>query len=410
MTEETRNFCLNPGSGSAGSYLRLPVAPRSNTRLRFGFPGSPGRALQPRDVVQWVGRLLAEGKTVAMADVAGPGDPLAEPGPALETLRLMRAAHPQVGLTLTTVGLNGAAQAEVLAELGLSHVSVLVDAVDPAVAAVLYAWIRPGQRTLALDEAAALLVRAQAEAIAAFKRAGLFVKVNTTLYPGINDAHMEDIAKAMAALGADLMAVLPFQPQAAPAASGCASPGCASGCGQSGCLPQDEPEAAPARPGAAALAKAAEAAARHLPLCAQNILDLERGAASPALDPAAGLPRPSAEQPYVAVASASGLEVDLHLGQAIRFLIYGPRPSDGLASLLGVREAPEPGGGDARWIALAETLKDCFAVLASSAGAQPRQVLAAGGITVLTTEADVQSAVDALFGGGKRGKKGGKAS
>jgi nitrogen fixation protein NifB len=97
--------------------------------------------------------------------------------------------------------------------------------VDPAVAAALYAWIRPGQRTLALDEAAALLVRAQAEAIAAFKRAGLFVKVNTTLYPGINDAHMEDIAKAMAALGADLMAVLPFQPPAAPAASGGAAPG-----------------------------------------------------------------------------------------------------------------------------------------------------------------------------------------
>ena len=408
MTEETRNFCLNPGSGSSGSYLRLPVAPRSNTRLRFGFPGSPGRALQPKDVVQWVGRLLAEGKTVAMADVAGPGDPLAEPGPALETLRLMRAAHPQVGLTLTTVGLNGAAQAEVLAELGLSHVSVLVDAVDPAVAAALYAWIRPGQRTLALDEAAALLVRAQAEAIAAFKKAGLFVKVNTTLYPGIDDGHVEEIAKAVAMLGADLMAVLPFQPPAVPAA-GCASPACASGCGQSGCLPQDEPEAGPSRPDAAALARAREAAARHLPLCAQDILDLERAAASPSLDPAAGLPKASAEQPYVAVASSGGLEVDLHLGQAIRFLIFGPRPSDGLASLLGVREAPEPGGGEARWTALAETLKDCFAVLASSAGAQPRHILAASGITVLTTEADVQGAVDALFGGGKRGRRGGKS-
>ncbi len=112
----------------------------------------------------------------------------------------------------------------------------------------------------------------------------------------------------------------------------------------------------------------------------------------------------------MAVASSGGLEVDLHLGQAIRFLIFGPRPSDGLASLLGVREAPEPGGGEARWTALAETLKDCFAVLASSAGAQPRHILAASGITVLTTEADVQGAVDALFGGGKRGKKGGKAS
>lgn len=405
MSEE-RNFCLIPGAGSSGSYLRLPVAPRSNTRLRFGAPGSPGRALQPKDVVQWVGRLLAEGKGVAMADVAGPGDPLAEPGPALETLRLMRATHPQVALTMTTVGLNGAAHAEILAELGLSHVSVLVDAVDPAVAAALYAWIRPGQRTLAVDQAASLLVQAQAEAIAAFKKAGLFVKVNTTLFPGINDAHVEEIAKAVAKLGADLMAVLPYQPQAASSSASCGTgSGCGSGCGLSGCMPQDEPPAPP-RPDAAALAAANEAAAKHMPLCAQEILDLEHGAASPALEPQAGLPKASADRPYVAVASASGLEVDLHLGQAIRFLIYGPRPTDGLASLLGVREAPEPGGGDSRWSDLAETLKDCFAVLAASAGERPRQALAEHGIAVLTTEADVQAAVDALYGGGKKGKKG----
>ncbi len=406
MSQE-RNFCLTPGAGGSGGYLRLPVAPRSNTRLRFGAPGSPGRALQPKDVVQWVGRLLAEGKAVAMAEVYGPGDPLAEPGPALETLRLMRGTHPGVALTLTTVGLNGAAHAEVLAALGLSHVTVLVDAVDPAVAAALYAWIRPGQRTLALDQAASLLVQAQAEAIAAFKKAGLFVKVNTTLYPGVNDGHVEEIARSAASLGADLMALAPFQPQApAPsAAAGCAPSSC-SGCGVSGCALPDEAETPPARPDAAAMAAAAEAAARHLPLCAQEVLAMERGAASPSLDPQASMPRPTAERPHVAVASSGGLEVDLHLGQAIRFLIYGPRPSDGLASLLGVREAPEPGGGDGRWLALAETLRDCFAVLAASAGENPRQVLAAYGVAVLTTEADVQAAVDVLYGGGRRGRNG----
>jgi len=124
-----------------------------------------------------------------------------------------------------------------------------------------------------------------------------------------------------------------------------------------------------------------------------------------------GLPTPSGARVNVAVASSGGMEVDLHLGQAIKFLIFGPRADDGLPSLLGLRDAPDaagPGGGDARWLALAETLPDCFAVLVASAGARPREVLAEQGLSVLTAETDIQGAVDVLFGGGKRGKGNGK--
>ena len=45
------------------------------------------------------------------------------------------------------------------------------------------------------------------------------------------------------------------------------------------------------------------------------------------------------------------------------------------------------------------------AILAASAGAPPREFLATKGITVLTGEAQIQGAVDTLFGGGKKGCK-----
>ena len=92
-----------------------------------------------------------------------------------------------------------------------------------------------------------------------------------------------------------------------------------------------------------------------------------------------GLPKPSAERPRVAVASGTGMDVDLHLGQAKTLLIYGPR-EDGLACLLETRQAPEPGSGESRWDQLADTLHDCFALLAASAGQRPREVLGNRGI------------------------------
>jgi nitrogen fixation protein NifB len=98
------------------------------------------------------------------------------------------------------------------------------------------------------------------------------------------------------------------------------------------------------------------------------------------------------------------MEVDLHLGQAIRLMIYGPR-EDGLPCLLETREAPEPGTAD-RWGELAKILHDCFAILAASAGETPRRMLAEKGVKVLITQDAIEGTVDVLYGGGKKGKKG----
>lgn len=378
--ERTATFdshpCFGMTSRKTVGRLHLPVAPRANARIKFASDARPKPAMMPEEAVAWLDHVLAQDKPVSIVGITGPGDPLAAPKPTLRTLRMIRSKYPDMELCLTTLGINGAENASELAELGLSHVTILVDAVAPEVAESLYAWIRPSTKTLPLPEAARQLLNEQARAVTAFKQAGLTVKINTTVYPGANAGHVEDIAKAMSLLGADIMAVTPGP---------------------------DE------KSSVELLATVRDRAARHMELmpawseCGEGLVGLDRPdkpGASVTI-----LPKPTPERPNVAVVSSTGMDVDLHLGHAIKVMIYGPR-EDGLPCLLESRDAPEPGSGSKRWKELSSQLDDCFVLLTSSAGDKPREILSRSGLSVLITDGEIASTVDVLYGGGKKkGKK-----
>ena len=374
--------CFDADASGPVGRLQLPVAPRANCKIRFDAAAKPLPAMRPEDAAAWAGQVVESGANVGIVGVAGPGDPLAAPEPTLRALRLVRRAYPEMPLCLTTLGLGAAECAGELAEIGLSHVTLSVDAVDPEVAGRIYAWIRPGTKTVPLAAAAELLVEAQAAAVIAFKAAGLTVKINTTIYPGVNEDHVEAVAERVAGLGADLMAVVPFHPSG-------------------------DFSAAPEVPDETLLSQARERASRHMPLLVEWAeCGVEVGGTLPegASAPAATMPKPSPERPNVAVASSSGMDIDLHLGHAVRLLIYGPR-EDGLSCLLETRDAPESGGGSSRWERLADVLSDCFVLLTASAGDSPKRILGDRGLTVLVTDGEIEGTVDVLYGGGKKGKK-----
>lgn len=313
-----------------------------------------------------------------MVAITGPGDPLATPDITLQVIAQVRAAYPDLRIGLKTLGLGSAALAGQLARAGLNYVEMLIDGTKPAVLEKIYAWIRPGMKTLKIAEAVALLVGEQRHGVSALKFHELQVVIATTVYPTLNIDHVAKISAEMMELGADGIGLVPYAPEP----------------GAEVCLESPSP---------AAIAAAAEKAAAFLPIVTPVLL---AQGGSPGEGPApakAPLPRPTRERPNVAVASSNGIEVNLHLGQAIRLLIYGPR-EDGLACLLGVRDAPEPGTAG-RWQELAAILPDCFVILAASAGETPRKTLAQAGIKILITEGDIDGTVDVLYGGGKKGKK-----
>ena len=91
------------GSGAAET-VRLPVAPGANHRIRFAPTGDKQQPLLPSQALAWLDELLDRGITVKVADIDGPGDPLAAPGPTLETLSLLSRNHPEIALAVTSLG------------------------------------------------------------------------------------------------------------------------------------------------------------------------------------------------------------------------------------------------------------------------------------------------------------------
>ncbi|WP_320007300.1 NifB/NifX family molybdenum-iron cluster-binding protein [Maridesulfovibrio sp.] len=374
MTTSTSSHpCFGPSSRASVGRIHLPVAPKTFARTKFAPESKLPAAMMPEDAVAMLEDRINSGQKIKVVGITGPGDPLADFDATYKTLKMVRDRYPRMTLCLTTLGIGGEKYAEKLAELNISHITVLVDAADSDTAEKIYAWIRPSTKNIPLPEACKMLMKEQAASIKAFTKAGLTVKVNTTIYSE-NVDQIESIALAVKALGAEIMG-LPFF------------------------IPEKESEFSEV--GNEAVATARELAAKHI-----KLMDpwLKCGASiEPETPISSSLPKPSKNRPNVAVASSSGMDIDMHLGHARKILIYGPR-EDGLACLLETRQAPEPGGGESRWEKLSAILNDCFVLLCAAAGDTPKKILAANGIRTVVSDENVEGTVDVLYGGGKKGK------
>ena len=377
------NFPENTNKGSESmtiDRLVLPVAPLGNKRIRFAANKKSVPAITPGEAIAWIGDLIKGGKEIKGVEIKGPGDALAIPQVLLKTLELLKNSYPEIEVGLTTLGLGAAKMAEDLAEYNIGQVTIEVEAIDPEIIQKIYAWVRPGRKTIPLAKAAPILAENQQEAVAAFVQAGFKVRIQTTVYPGINDLHVETIAQTMAKLGAASMAILPFRRD------------------------EESEENALESCDTALLSAARKQAAVHLKVDDKATASVIPPPTIDIMETGALLPKPTKERPNVAVASSNGMDVDLHLGQAERMLIYGPR-DDGLACLLEARKTPESESGSLRWQKLAqECLHDCFALLAANAGENPKKILADLGIKVIIKEDDIEGLVDLLYGGGKKKK------
>ncbi len=368
------------GCNKAPEWITLPVAPHAAARSRFAGEEKLAQAVPLYGALTWMDDLLARGTAIAGMDINGPGDPLSTLAMTLEILDLLRSKQPEIAFGLTTLGLGLADNAELLKQHGVSKVTLLMDAVNPEMIKQLYAWIRPGKRNMPIAKAAEILIDEQAKGISACRAAGISVDVRTTVYSGVNEEEVEEIARIASGFGAESMILQP-------------------GKGWS----EGEEKVALPLPAPEVMANLVESAARHIKIIKQPVGESLGAISQEKSCGAAALPKATAARPNVAALSSNGMDIDLHLGQAIKALIYGPR-EDGLACLLEARDLPEPGGGESRWQQVAEILDDCFVLLAESAGQKPRDILGRHGLPIVLIDDNVEGTVDVLYGGGKKGK------
>lgn len=359
--------------------LSLPASSREFGRIRFTGNKPAEKSLLPFEILQNLDAKISQGYVPDLLELSGTGDPLAEPEKMLEVLSLVHQKYPEIALGVTTLGIGGEAFALTLSERGLTRATIQIDAVDSEVAQKLYAWIRPGKKTVPLDRGVEILVDEQARALSSFSGAGIEVTVRSTVYPGYNDKHIEQIAYRVAKLGAKALMIVP-------------------------CKTMDGDPGFPPEPTAEMIDVLHARAAKFIKIViGQDYDEEEKSNPQSVVERLESFPQPTAEKPNLAIVSSDGMDIDLHLGHTLKVLAYGPR-KDGLVCLLESRDAPEPGSGKTRWNELADMLPDCFALLAASAGESPRRVLAKRGIPVMIAEGEIEGTVDLLYGGGKKKK------
>lgn len=215
--------CFDEEAHERVGRMHLPVAPRCNigclfcerrvcANLTMQHPGWALRLLSPSEAVarvrDWV-RSRPEERFVV--GVAGPGEPLANQG-TFEALRSVRAEFPHLTLCASTNGLLLEEKLPALLDVGIQSLTVTVNAPDGEVGAQIVGWVRYGGQTYRGREGADLLIERQMRGIRAALEAGLAVKVNTVLVPGINDRHVVRLAGKLRELGVRLMNLMPLIP------------------------------------------------------------------------------------------------------------------------------------------------------------------------------------------------------
>ncbi len=213
--------CYNEKACSKFARMHLPVAPACNIQCNYcnrkydctneSRPGVTSDVLTPEQAVEKVRYVRSKIPYLSVLGFAGPGDPLANEA-TFKTLELVGKEFPDMTLCLSTNGLNLPKYVDRLKALGVKFITVTINAVDPEVGAKMYSFVVYEGKVLRGVEAAKRLLENQLEGVRLAAEAGMLVKVNTVMVPGINADHIPEVAKKVKELGAYIINIMPLIP------------------------------------------------------------------------------------------------------------------------------------------------------------------------------------------------------
>jgi len=389
--------CFN-GCGGKYARIHLPIAPDCNIQCNYcvrkydcvneSRPGVTSEVLDPQAAARRYFDMKAKVPNLTVIGIAGPGDALANFEETKATLELVRAQDPDVTFCLSTNGLMLPRYADELARMHVTHITVTLNAVDPAIGAQIYKHVNYLGKQYTGTEAATILMTNQLMGIQMMAERGAVVKVNIVMIPGVNDAHIPTVVEKAKELGASLTNIMQLIPVEGSAFE------------HLPLVPRKE---------IMVLRGQCEAILPQMMHCKQcradavgtlgNDIDLSAACEGCGTDSAiTAMPAAPADTParLFAVSSKSGVLVDQHFGQATDFYIY----EQGMGGIR-FRERRGVGGsgycggpadgsgagqedGDARMERILGAIADCDCIVTMRIGAAPRTKLEAQGKCVHT--------------------------
>ena len=216
--------CFSCGSAHKYARIHLPIAPKCNISCNYcvrkfdcpneSRPGVTTQVLQPKEALERYIQVKKDVPNLTVVGIAGPGDALANFDKTKETLQLIRNYDKNVTFCLSTNGLMLPMYASELVELGVSHVTITINAVDPKIGAQIYKKINYLGTNYTGEQAASILLANQLSGLRFLSERGLVCKVNIVTLKGINDEHIEEVVKKVKELGASITNIMQMIPVA----------------------------------------------------------------------------------------------------------------------------------------------------------------------------------------------------
>jgi MoaA/NifB/PqqE/SkfB family radical SAM enzyme len=384
--------CFNCAGGK-NARIHLPVAPKCNIQCNYcvrkfdcpneSRPGVTTSILSLDEAFERYKEAKRKIPNLTVVGIAGPGDALANFTQTKETLRRIRDFDPDVTFCLSTNGLMLPLHAQELIDLGVSHVTVTINTIDPEIGAKIYKHIDYMGTRYTGVAAASILLANQLAGLKYLTSRGIVCKINTVMLKGINDSHIEAVVKKVKELGVYISNIMQLIPVAGSAFE------------QLELVSNKE---------IMAIRKKCEPELRQMYHCRQcradavgtldNDQSIEFGGAC---QKKAIISKTDAKK--YAVASKSGILIDQHFGHASEFYVY---ESDGrTVSFIEKRLVKNYCSGsetcsDDKKPAMESVLSaisDCSCVLALRIGDAPMRKLESLGIDVISTYDRIEDAV-----------------
>lgn len=212
--------CFSEEAHHHYARMHVAVAPACNIQCNYcnrlydcaneSRPGVTSELLTPAEAAQKTLVIAGKLPELSVVGIAGPGDPLANPEQTFATIDAIAQIVPDIKFCLSTNGLRLVDYVERIKASNIDHVTVTVNAVDPAIARRVYKWVYFGYKRYTGLDASRILLERQEAGLRALAENDILCKVNSVLIPGINDEHLPEVAHKVRSHGIVLHNIMPM--------------------------------------------------------------------------------------------------------------------------------------------------------------------------------------------------------
>lgn len=212
--------CYSEDAHHYFARMHVAVAPACNIQCNYcnrkydcsneNRPGVVSERLTPEQAVRKTKMVAAALPELSVLGIAGPGDACFDWKKTRSTFENVSEAIPDLKLCLSTNGLSLPEHVDEIVALGIDHVTITINMVDPEIGAKIYPWIyHAGDRHTGVA-ASRILHERQMLGLEMLVARKVLVKINSVMIPGINDEHLVEVNRVVMAKGAFLHNIMPL--------------------------------------------------------------------------------------------------------------------------------------------------------------------------------------------------------